>query len=67
MGLLLVKNHIHIIFSTKNRIHFLHPSVDNELHNYMVAFAITFNARIFAWVDLRIMFIYCVCCQKKLH
>lgn len=31
----LVKNYIHIIFSTKNREPLLHPPYDDALHNYL--------------------------------
>jgi REP element-mobilizing transposase RayT len=35
MGQALVKNYLHIIFSTKNREPLIHPPVDAELHSYL--------------------------------
>lgn len=35
MGQSLVKNYTHITFSTKNRLHLIHPPYENELHNYI--------------------------------
>lgn len=35
MGQSLVKNYIHIIFSTKHREPFIHQSVENELYRYI--------------------------------
>jgi len=35
MGQSLVKNYIHLIFSTKNREPLIHPSVENELYAYL--------------------------------
>ena len=35
MGQTLVKNYIHIVFSTKNRVPCIHPPVEQELHAYM--------------------------------
>lgn len=35
MGQSLVKNYIHIIFSTKNREPLIHPPVEVELYNYL--------------------------------
>ena len=31
----LVKNYIHIVFSTKHRQTFIHPPVEDELHSYL--------------------------------
>ncbi len=31
----LVKNYLHIVFSTKNRQTFIHPPVEDELHSYL--------------------------------
>ncbi len=35
MGQSLVKNYIHIVFSTKHREPFIHPPVEAELHAYL--------------------------------
>ncbi len=35
MGQSLVKNYIHIVFSTKNRRHWIKPSIEKELHAYL--------------------------------
>lgn len=35
MGQSLVKNYMHIVFSTKFREHLIHPPVEKELHAYM--------------------------------
>jgi putative transposase len=35
MGQSLVKNYIHLIFSTKHRQTFIHPSIEAELHGYL--------------------------------
>ena len=35
MGQSLVKNYIHIVFSTKHRQHLIHPPVEDELHRYL--------------------------------
>jgi len=35
MGQSLVKNYIHIVFSTKYRKHLIHQSVENELYSYL--------------------------------
>ena len=35
MGQSLVKNYIHIVFSTKYRQHLIHPPVEDELHRYL--------------------------------
>ena len=35
MGQSLVKNYIHITFSTKHRQHLIHAPVEDELHNYL--------------------------------
>lgn len=35
MGQSLVKNYIHIVFSTKHRQPFIHAPVENELHAYL--------------------------------
>ena len=35
MGQSLVKNYLHIVFSTKNREPFIHPPFEIELHNYL--------------------------------
>ncbi|EKD28796.1 MAG: transposase [uncultured bacterium] len=35
MGQSLVKNYIHIVFSTKNRDPLIHPSYEEELHSYL--------------------------------
>ncbi len=35
MGQSLVKNYIHLIFSTKHRAHFINPPVDEELYSYL--------------------------------
>lgn len=35
MGQSLVKNYVHIIFSTKHRKHLIHPPYEEELHNYL--------------------------------
>ena len=35
MGQSLVKNYIHIVFSTKHRQTFIHPPVEDELHSYL--------------------------------
>jgi len=35
MGQSLVKNYIHIIFSTKNRVPFIKPPYEQELHAYL--------------------------------
>jgi|GEM_PF-6871598 len=35
MGHSLVKNYIHLVFSTKHRQHLIHPPVEAELHSYL--------------------------------
>ena len=35
MGQSLVKNYIHIVFSTKHRQHLIHQSVETELYSYL--------------------------------
>ena len=35
MGQSLVKNYIHLIFSTKYRAPLIHPSIETELHSYL--------------------------------
>ena len=35
MGQSLVKNYVHIVFSTKHRETFIHPPYENELHSYL--------------------------------
>jgi putative transposase len=35
MGQSLVKNYLHIVFSTKNREQFIYPPFEDELHNYL--------------------------------
>jgi REP element-mobilizing transposase RayT len=35
MGQSLVKNYLHIVFSTKHRQHLIHPPVEAELHSYL--------------------------------
>lgn len=35
MGQSLVKNYVHIVFSTKHRAPRIHPPVEAELHNYL--------------------------------
>ena len=37
MGQSLVKNYIHIVFSTKNRVHMIKPPHEKELHAYLGA------------------------------
>jgi putative transposase len=34
MGQALVKNYLHIVFSTKNRMPLIYPPYEDELHNY---------------------------------
>ena len=36
MAQTLVKNYLHIVFSTKRRGPFIHPSIEKELHFYMI-------------------------------
>ncbi|MEI8202815.1 MAG: IS200/IS605 family transposase [Bacteroidota bacterium] len=31
----LVKNYLHIVFSTKHRVHLIHPPIESELHAYL--------------------------------
>lgn len=35
MGQSLVKNYIHIVFSTKHRAHLIYPPFEEELHSYL--------------------------------
>ena len=35
MGQSLVKNYLHITFSTKHRVHLIHPPVEAELYSYL--------------------------------
>ena len=35
MGQSLVRNYIHIVFSTKDRQPFIHPPIETELHDYL--------------------------------
>ena len=35
MGQSLVKNYIHLVFSTKHRAALIHPPMENELHTYL--------------------------------
>ncbi len=35
MGQSLVKNYLHIVFSTKHREPLIHPSIETELHSYI--------------------------------
>ncbi len=35
MGQSLVKNYVHIVFSTKQRQNLIHPPFESELHNYL--------------------------------
>ncbi len=35
MGQSLVKNYLHIIFSTKHRLHIIHPQIEDELYAYL--------------------------------
>lgn len=35
MGQSLVKNYIHLVFSTKHREPFIHPPIEEELHSYL--------------------------------
>jgi putative transposase len=35
MGQSLVKNYVHIVFSTKYREHLIRPSIENELYSYI--------------------------------
>ncbi len=35
MGQSLVKNYVHIVFSTKHRQELIHPPVEEELHAYL--------------------------------
>jgi REP element-mobilizing transposase RayT len=35
MGQSLVKNYMHITFSTKHRVHLIHPLYEAELHHYL--------------------------------
>ncbi|MCA0427729.1 MAG: IS200/IS605 family transposase [Bacteroidetes bacterium] len=35
MGQSLIKNYIHLVFSTKHRIPIIHPPLEEELHNYL--------------------------------
>ena len=35
MGQSLVKNYVHIVFSTKNHVPFIQPPVDEELYHYL--------------------------------
>ncbi len=35
MGQSLVKNYLHIIFSTKHRQHIIHPQIEDELYAYL--------------------------------
>lgn len=35
MGQSLIKNYIHIVFSTKHREHLINPPHEHELHNYL--------------------------------
>jgi hypothetical protein len=35
MGQSLVKNYLHIAFSTKHRQHLIHPPIEGELHSYL--------------------------------
>ena len=35
MGQSLVKNYLHIVFSTKHRQHLIHPPIESELHAYL--------------------------------
>ena len=35
MGQSLVKNYLHIVFSTKHRERFIHPPYEDELHSYL--------------------------------
>ena len=35
MGQSLVKNYLHITFSTKHRVHLIHPPTEAELHSYL--------------------------------
>ncbi|MBV2247268.1 MAG: IS200/IS605 family transposase [Lentimicrobium sp.] len=35
MGQSLVKNYMHITFSTKHRVHLIHPPYEAELHSYL--------------------------------
>lgn len=35
MGQLLVKNYLHIVFSTKHRSPLIHPPIEEELHSYL--------------------------------
>lgn len=46
MGQSLVKNYIHIVFSTKYREPLIHPSLESELHSYMCWSFASLTARI---------------------
>ncbi len=35
MGQSLVKNYVHIVFSTKYRQHLIHESIENQLYSYL--------------------------------
>jgi len=35
MGQSLVKNYLHIVFSTKNRQHLIYPEIETELYSYL--------------------------------
>jgi len=35
MGQSLVRNYIHLVFSTKNRLPLIHPAIEAELHSYL--------------------------------
>ena len=39
MGQSLVKNYIHIVFSTKHRVELITPPYEEELHAYLGEFA----------------------------
>lgn len=41
-----VRNHVHLVFSTKERRRFIHPSVRNELHSYLRRVALEYGISI---------------------
>jgi putative transposase len=46
MGQSLVKNYIHVIFSTKNRIPLIDKEIEIELHNYLAGICIKLDCHI---------------------
>jgi len=66
MGQSLVKNYIHIIFSTKLRVPLIHQPVHDELYSYIGGICKEMECHPIKIGVTQTIFIFSACCLRKL-